>query len=290
MTVATLARFVGENHTAEGAVEEIFLVEQAGGVGRGGDRHVDAQHGIARDAVCRGTQRSRALAVVDVAQGLRDLLVAATHAVSHLHLGHVDKHGARAQLLASHGVLDKCGIRHIGWRIPKRNVGTHGLLLIRRLRLYHLLPLYELLQLAIVVDAEVATHGFHQSGQLAFARSAVRHKIGHHAAQFLQSIVGIDKLGAADVCSEHRDDHRQKRLAHIFRHLREQKRQTFHSATQFGHRRSRVERDIVVHIVLFEICNILILSLLERSGVGAFQLFQLFQLKFEMVHFFFSYI
>lgn len=266
MAVAALARLVGEDHAAEGAVEEVLLVEQAGGVGRGGDCHVDAQHRIARHALGRGTQRSRALAVVDVAQGLRDLLVATTHAVGHLHLGHVDVLGACAQLLAAHGVLDEGRVGHVGRRIPKRNVGTHGLLLVGRLRLHHLLPLHELLQLAVVVDAEVATHGFHQSGQLALARSAVRHKIGHHAAQFLPRMVGVDKLGAADVCAERRHDHRQKRLAHVFRHLREQKRQTFHSATQSGHRRSRVERDIVVHIVLFEIYNILILSLLEKSG------------------------
>ena len=216
VSVAFQARLVGEDHAAKGTVEEVLLVEFSCGIGRGGDRHVDAQHGVARDALGRGSQRSRTLAVVDVAQRLRDLLMAATHAVSHLHLGHVDKHGPRSQLLAAHSVLDESSVGHVGRRKPKRNVGAHGFLLIGPLRFYHLLPLHEFLQLLVVVNTEVATHGFHQSGQLAFARAAIGHKIGHHAAQFLPSMVRIHKPSPADVCAEHRHEHGNKRLAHVF--------------------------------------------------------------------------
>ena len=89
--------------------------------------------------------------------------MSATDAVGHLNLGHIDILCACAQLFAAHSVLDEGSIGDVGRRKPKRHVRTHGLLLIGRLALHHLLPLHKLRQLLLVVSAEVAAESFHKS-------------------------------------------------------------------------------------------------------------------------------
>ncbi len=161
--VASLARLVREYHTSEGAVEQFLLIELACGEGSRADSDVGTQNGIARNAVGCGTQSTRTLAVVYVAHHLRDLPVPATHAVCHLHLGHVDVLGALPQLLASHGVLYEGCVGDIGGWKPESHIGSDGFLLVGALRLHQLLPLHQLRQLLLVVSAEVAAEGFHKS-------------------------------------------------------------------------------------------------------------------------------
>lgn len=77
------------------------------------EREIGAQNRITCYAVCRCSQSSGSLAVVDIAQHLRYLLVPATHPVRHLHLGQIEVLRSLAQLLASHGILDEGGVGDI---------------------------------------------------------------------------------------------------------------------------------------------------------------------------------
>lgn len=159
--VALLAWLEGEDHAAKSSVDQVVLVVLARRKRSGRDGEIAAQNRIARHAICCGTQGSGTFAIVDIAQHLRYTAMSATDAVGHLHLGHVDILCACAQLFAAHSVLDEGSIGDVGRRKPKRHVRTHGLLLVGRLALHHLLPLLKFVKFLLVVLAEVAADSFH---------------------------------------------------------------------------------------------------------------------------------
>ena len=201
---------------AEGAVEEIVTVELAGGEGSGGDGEVGAEDGIAGDAVGCGAECAGALAVVDVSEHLADLLVTAAHAVGHLDLGHVEVLRASAEGLASHSILEEgCG-GDVRGREPESHVGADGLLLVGGLGLHLALPLDELLELLLVVLAEVAADGLDEIGQLALVAARFGDEIGHLAAKFLPSEVWVLELCAAKMGTQDGKKHGYEGLVHIF--------------------------------------------------------------------------
>ena len=108
-----VASLVGKGNAAKEAIGQILLVERARGIGSRAERDVDAQDRVARHAVGRCTKGSGTLAVVDIAEHLRDLLVATTHAVGHLHLRQVKIHRAATLLLQRHRILDESRIRQV---------------------------------------------------------------------------------------------------------------------------------------------------------------------------------
>ena len=69
----------------------------------------------------------------------------------------------------------------------------------------------------------VRSDGFNKSWQLALSCAAVSHKMGHHSAHFLPTLVGIHEFRATFVRSEDREKCGHERLVHVSRHLREQK-------------------------------------------------------------------
>ena len=107
------ASLVGKGNAAKEAIGQILLVERARGIGSRAERDVDAQDRIACHALCRGTQGTGTMTVVDVADGLAHLTVAATHPVSHLHLRQVKIHRAATLLLQRHRILDESRIRQV---------------------------------------------------------------------------------------------------------------------------------------------------------------------------------
>ena len=108
-----LTRLIREYHSAESTIEELVLVKLAGCKWGRREREIGAQNRITCYAVCRCSQSSGSLAVVDIAQHLRYLLMSATHPVRHLHLGQIEVLRSLAQLLASHGILDEGGVGDI---------------------------------------------------------------------------------------------------------------------------------------------------------------------------------
>ena len=235
--IAAGASLVGEDHAPEGAREQVVLVELARGDRRAADGDVRAQYRIARHAIRRGTQSTSALAVVDISDHVRHLLVSAAHAVGHLHLGQVEVLSAATQILARHAVEDEGRIGNVRGRKPEGNVRPHGLLLVGRLALDLLLPLNELLQLRLVVSTEVTANGFHQIAELPLVAARIGHQICHHAAQFFPTEVRIQKFRTAYMCAQYREKHRNERCVHVFRHLREQDFYTFCPLAKVWHLR-----------------------------------------------------
>ena len=129
-SVAGGAGLVGEDHATEGAVEEIVTVELARGEGGGGDSEVAAEDGVSGDAVGGGAEGAGALAVVDVAEHLADLLVTAADTVGHFDLREVEILCATAEGFAGHSVLEECCGGDIRGREPEGHIGTGGFLLV----------------------------------------------------------------------------------------------------------------------------------------------------------------
>ena len=107
--------------------------------------------------------------------------MSATHPVGHLHLGQIEVLRTSAKFLASHGILDKGSIGHIGWWKPETHVGASRFLLVGRFGFHLLLPFHELLQFRTVVLSQVVTDSFHNVGQLPLITSRIGHEIAHHA-------------------------------------------------------------------------------------------------------------
>jgi hypothetical protein len=78
------------------------------------------------------------------------------------------------------------------------------------------LPLDEFLQFLIVVLAKFATDGLFKIGQLALVTPRIGHQVGHHAAWFLPTEVGVLKFCAADMRAKRGKKHRNKGLVHVF--------------------------------------------------------------------------
>ena len=70
------------------------------------------------------------------------------------------------------------------------------------------LPLDELLQFLIVVLDKFATDGLYKIGQLALVTPRIGPQVGHHAAWFLPTEVGVLKFCAADMRAKKKKKHR----------------------------------------------------------------------------------
>lgn len=161
------AGFVGEGDTAEEAVGEVFAVEVACGIGGGAEGDVDAEDGVSGDAVGGSPQGAcAALHIVDVADGLADLTVAAAHTVGHFDLWEVEILGACALFFDSHGVLEEGCIGEVGRREPEGDVGALGFFLVGAASLHLSLPFGEALIFFLVVGTEGAHNSFDEVREL----------------------------------------------------------------------------------------------------------------------------
>ena len=70
------------------------------------------------------------------------------------------------------------------------------------------LPLDEFLQSLIVVLAKFAADGLYKIGQLAIVTPKIGHQVGHHAAWFIPTDVGVLKFCAADMRAKGGEKHR----------------------------------------------------------------------------------
>ena len=156
------------------------------------------------------------MAVVDIAEHLADLLVAAADAVGHLDFRHIEELGAVAEGFACHSVLEEgCG-GDVGGREPESHVGADRLLLVGGFGLHLLLPFDELFEFLLVVLAEVAADGLDEIGQLALVAPRFGHEIGHLTTWFLPGEIGILKFRTAHVCSQDGEKHRNEGFVHVF--------------------------------------------------------------------------
>jgi len=104
----------------------------------------------------------------------------------------------------------------VGGREPEGHVGADGLLLVGGLGLHLALPLDELLELLLVVLAEVAADGLDEGGQLALVTPGFGHEVGHLATWFLPTEVRILKFRTAHVSSQDGEKHRNEGFVHVF--------------------------------------------------------------------------
>ena len=161
ISLAASTRLVGEDDSAEGAVEEFVLIE--GTYGNGYARHCDVgtHNGVAGDAVDRGTQGSGFRLVEDITECLGDLLVAAAQLVGHLYLGQVEILSASAQLLKGYRILEEGRFGGVGRREPDGNRRTYGCVLGVLLGLVEIRPVFQFFVFRLVVAGEVAANCFH---------------------------------------------------------------------------------------------------------------------------------
>ena len=117
---------------------------------------------------------------------------------------------------------------------------------------------------------------------LPFPAPLICHQIAHHAAHFLQILVGTRKFCATYVRFQEREKYWNDGLMYVFCRFREKKRQIFRASAQVLHAWRGGFADVVFHICLVYLSvKLLVISLLEgREDRKAFQ-FQLFQLNFK---------
>ena len=214
--LALATRLVGKRNTPEETVGEVFLVERTCSVGRGTERDVHTQNRVARHTLGCGTQGTRTLAVVDVADGLAHLPVTATHLVRHLHLGQVQVLRAPAHLLQRHRVLDKGRIRQVGRRKPETHVRTFGLLLVRPPRLHLPLPVHQLPVLRLIMLAKRPHDSLHEMRQLRLSHARRTNQMPHLATKFVVFVVRVHELHILQMSRKSRNRHRNKRFTHVF--------------------------------------------------------------------------
>ena len=118
-----------------------------------------------------------------------------------------------------------------------------------------------------------------------FLRRLSAVQIAHHAAHFLQILVGTRTFCATYVRFQEREKYWNDGLMYVFCRFREKKRQIFRASAQVLHaRRGDFADDLSRFCILsysMVCCKLLVISLLKgREDRKAFQ-FQLFQLNFK---------
>ena len=210
------ASLVGKGDSAEETVGQVFLVEEAGGIGGGSKSEVHPQHGVTRHAISRGTQGTSSLTVVDVSHHLAHLSVSAAHLVCHLHLGQVEVLGSLAQLLQSHGVLYEGRVGDVGRWKPEAHVRTLGFFLVGTLGLHLSLPVHEFLILYLIVFAKRPHDCLYKMAQLRLSDARRTYQMPHLAAHFIKFVVAIHESYVREMGCQGRNCHRNEHFSHVF--------------------------------------------------------------------------
>ena len=171
---------------------------------------------VARYSIGCSTQSTSTGSVVNISQQLRQFSVVAAQLVGHLYLGHVEVLRATALSLESHCVLNEGWVSGVGWWKPEGYLGASRFVLVSALGVFLFRPLYQSIHLGLIVLCEVATNGLNKVWKLALVVARMCHQIGHHACWFLPTVVGVLKLGAADVCAKYGEKHRNQWFVHVF--------------------------------------------------------------------------